>query len=54
MKRLLVNFLADERGATAIEYALIAGSLSIAIVVTVDELGAEVVNLFSRVVTAFQ
>jgi len=32
MQRALADFLADESGATAIEYALIAGIVSISIV----------------------
>lgn len=33
------RFLKDERGATSIEYAIIAGMLSIAIVVAVNAIG---------------
>lgn len=47
------HFLADERGATAIEYALIAGGISIAIVTVVTDLGATVGALFSQVKDSF-
>ena len=37
-RRLIWKFLADQSGATAIEYAIIAGGLSIVIVVAVNGL----------------
>ena len=36
MRRLLARFVDDECGATAIEYALIAGGISIVIVTAVN------------------
>jgi pilus assembly protein Flp/PilA len=36
------RFLVDERGATAIEYALIAAGISVAIVVTLANVGSSV------------
>ncbi len=42
----------DERGATAIEYALIASGVSIVIVGTVVGLGTNVKGLFTTVATA--
>jgi pilus assembly protein Flp/PilA len=47
-------FAADKRGATAIEYALIAGLVSIIIVGAVTNMGSAVNSLFARVVTGFQ
>ena len=47
------GFLADERGATAIEYALIAGFLSIAILLSVSDVGAAVVAFFTTVSNSF-
>lgn len=38
MKTFFANFWADEKGATAIEYALIAGTVSIAAVASMREL----------------
>ena len=50
---LLHSFIASERGATAIEYALIASSLSIVIVGAVRILGISVSGLFTAVQVAF-
>ena len=50
----LRHFLRDERGATAIEYALIASGISIAIVGTVALLGGNVKNFYSSVAAALQ
>jgi pilus assembly protein Flp/PilA len=46
--------LADENGATAIEYALIAGGIAVAIVTAVNSLGTKVTSLFVSVDTAMQ
>jgi pilus assembly protein Flp/PilA len=43
-------FAADDSGATAIEYALIAGFISIVIVTSVTTLGSNVNALFQRLV----
>lgn len=40
IKQSLKKFFRDEKGATAIEYSLIAGGLSIVIATTVYALGA--------------
>lgn len=53
MQQQLGAFWRDERGATAIEYALIAGSISIVIAVVVSELGVTVLALFQLVADAF-
>ena len=39
--RLAARFAADERGATAIEYALIASGVGMAIITTVFGLGSQ-------------
>jgi pilus assembly protein Flp/PilA len=44
------RFAADTSGATAIEYALIAGSVSIVIVTAVTMVGSNVKALFQRLV----
>jgi len=46
------RFLRDERGATAIEYAMIASGVSIVIVATITGLGTNVKGLFTTVATA--
>jgi len=43
------RFLRDARGATAIEYAIIASGVSIAIVATIVGLGANVKSLYTTV-----
>jgi pilus assembly protein Flp/PilA len=51
-KRAAGRFLADERGATAIEYALIASGIGAAIVSIVFGVGNTVVNnLYDKVST---
>ena len=47
--KLGANFLRNESGATAIEYAIIAGMLSIAIVAAVTAVGSSVNNAFTSV-----
>ncbi len=48
------RFVDDERAAAAIEYALIAAGISVAIVSIVGGLGSNVTNLFSNVSTALK
>jgi len=43
------NFLADDSGATAIEYAIIAGGISVAIIATVYSIGPKLNTTFSSV-----
>ena len=47
-------FLADERGATAIEYALIASGISIVIAASVVALGSGVQAMFGSVASALK
>ena len=48
--RLAQRFGADERGATAIEYALIAAGIAVAIVTAVTNLGTAIkTNLWDKV-----
>jgi pilus assembly protein Flp/PilA len=49
---MLRNFLTNESGATAIEYAMIAAGISIAIVTVVGGLGSKVNTMFTSVQTA--
>src|SRR5262249_50269908 len=46
------RFLRDETGATAIEYALIAAGISVAIVVSVSNLGSAVSDMWNQVKNA--
>ena len=47
------NFLASARGATAIEYAMIAGMVSIAVVAVLLLIGGNLQARFQAVVDAF-
>jgi len=47
--QLLKSFLRDERGATAIEYGLIAAGISVAIIVAVNSLGSNLNSTFGNV-----
>ena len=44
------DFAADAAGATAIEYALIAGLISIVIVAAVGSVGSQVQGLFQSLI----
>jgi pilus assembly protein Flp/PilA len=48
----LRNFLRDESGATAIEYGLIAASISVAIIAAVTSVGSKLNTTFSNVSNA--
>lgn len=43
------SFLADESGATAIEYGLIAAGIAVAIITAVSTLGGKVSGTFTSV-----
>ena len=49
----LRHFRADESGATAIEYALIASGIAGAIVAVVTNVGSDVKAMWTRVINAF-
>jgi pilus assembly protein Flp/PilA len=49
MRRLLTRFVDDERGATAIEYCLIAAGISIVIVTAVNGIGTVLSAKFADV-----
>jgi pilus assembly protein Flp/PilA len=49
LKRIVMKFLSDTSGATAIEYGLIAAGISIAIIVAVNGLGTNLNNMFTQV-----
>lgn len=51
--RGLREFFADEAGATAIEYALLASGIAGAIIVVVMALGASVANMYTSVANGF-
>jgi len=49
MKTVLKNFIADESGATAIEYGLIAAGISLAIIAVVNGLGVKLNTKFTSI-----
>ena len=54
MRQLIKKFFNDESGSTAIEYAIIAGGLSIVIVTVVNNLGSAVSTKFADVSTSLK
>jgi pilus assembly protein Flp/PilA len=54
VKRIFAKFLADECGATAIEYGLIAAGISIAIIVAVNGLGTTLNDKFTSINTSLK
>jgi pilus assembly protein Flp/PilA len=51
--RRLRRFLRNERGATAIEYAIIAAGIAAVLVGVIATLGGKVADLWTAVVAAF-
>ena len=49
MKSLINRFVKDESGATAIEYGLIAGLLSIVIIAAVSLAGTSISDVFTNI-----
>ena len=54
MKRLFLRFLADQSGATAIEYGLIAAGISLAIIAAVNGLGTSLNAKFTSINTSLK
>ena len=52
MKNVLAKFVADESGATAIEYGLIAAGISVAIIAVVQGMGSKLKTTFTSVQNA--
>ncbi len=49
MKSLFARFMKDESGATAIEYGLIAGLISVVIITAVTTVGTKMSTDFSKI-----
>ena len=49
MKKLLSRFAADQSGATAIEYGLIAGLISVVIIASVTLVGSNLGGRFNKI-----
>jgi pilus assembly protein Flp/PilA len=54
MKNMLKRFIADESGATAIEYGLIAAGISLAIIAAVNGLGTGLKTKFTAINTSLK
>ena len=54
MIKSLKSFLANDSGATAIEYALLASLIGIAIIVSLTAVSGSLQNVFSEVSTALK
>jgi len=52
MMNLLKRFLKNESGAAAIEYGLIASGISVAIIPSVNNVGAKLVQTFTTIQNA--
>jgi pilus assembly protein Flp/PilA len=51
MTKLILGFLKNESGATAIEYGLIAAGISVAIIAVVNGLGTQLNAKFTSIST---
>lgn len=54
MTKILAKFWADESGATAIEYGLIAAGISLAIITVVNGLGSTLNTKFTSINTSLK
>jgi len=54
MRRLLNSFFRDDSGATAIEYALIAMGIAVAIIAAVNGVGAALSTKFGAMSTSLK
>jgi pilus assembly protein Flp/PilA len=49
MNGVIKRFVADQSGATAIEYGLIAAGISVAIIAVVNSLGSQLKSTFTNI-----
>jgi pilus assembly protein Flp/PilA len=54
MKNIFARFLKDESGATAIEYALIAAGIALAIITAVNLVGTNLTAKFNSIASAIK
>ncbi|MET0877868.1 MAG: Flp family type IVb pilin [Tardiphaga sp.] len=54
MKNIVRQFIADESGATAIEYGLIAAGISLVIIAAVNGLGGALKGKFGALTTSLK
>ena len=54
MKTTFLKFIRDEEGATAIEYGLIAGLISVGLLVALTDIGTALQDIFGAIATSLQ
>ena len=54
MKSLILKFVKNESGATAIEYGLIAAGIAIAIITAVNGVGSKLSTTFGTISTSLK
>jgi len=54
LRRILLKFFSDQSGATAIEYALIAAGISLAIIAAVNGIGSTLNTSYSSINTSLK
>jgi len=54
LKNVVLRFLADQSGATAIEYALIAAGIAMAIIAAVNGVGTALNTSFGNISTSLK
>lgn len=54
MRKMLKQFIADERGATAIEYGLIAAGIALAILPALNGVGSGLKGKFTTISTSLK
>jgi pilus assembly protein Flp/PilA len=54
MKSLILSFVKNESGATAIEYGLIAAGIAIAIITAVNGVGSSLSTTFGNISTSLK
>ena len=54
MTNILTSFLADENGATAIEYGLIAALIAVVVITALTNIGTSLDAKFGEVATALR
>jgi len=54
LRRILLKFLSDQSGATAIEYGLIAAGIALAIITAVNGLGSTLNTSYTSINTSLK
>lgn len=54
MKSIILSFLKNESGATAIEYGLIAAGIAVAIITAVNGVGSSLSGTFTSISTSLK